>query len=116
RIAVVARTDAIGTSGAPNHQPQRPDPATVSAIQPASRMRQTQDWHSCTRLIEDLGKYPLAEKVGLIFAACRMIRDIEPYLQNVRGWHPIAFHCRTEDCLWVFGNSDEDICFAAGRF
>jgi len=46
-------------------------------------MRQTRAGHSCTCLIENLGKYPFAKEIGLIFAACRVIRDVEPHLQNI---------------------------------
>src|SRR5260370_15792111 len=95
RIAVVAPMDVIGTDPATNHRRERPDPATASEIQPASRMRQTRDWHSCMCLIDDLREYPFAEEVCLSFTTCRLIRDIEPHFHNSHAPDTRAFHSGT---------------------
>jgi hypothetical protein len=66
--------------------------------------------------IENLGKYPFTEEIGLIFAARRMVRNIKPHLQDIADRYAIAFHGRAENGLRVLWNSHEHICLAAGRF
>ena len=79
-------------------------------------MRQTRDWHSFTCLIENFGKYPFAKEIGLISAACWVIRDVQPHLQNIAGRNTVAFDGRAEDCFWVLGNSHEYIRFTTADF
>ncbi len=67
-------------------------------------------------LIEHLGKHPLTKEISLSFAACRLIGDIEPHMQNIASRYAFALHGRAENCLWVFGNSHEHICFATNSF
>ena len=54
--------------------------------------------------------------LGLIFAARRVIRDVQSHLQNIANRYTVTFDSGPEDCFGVLGNSQEHIRFATGRF
>ena len=65
---------------------------------------------------ENLRKHPLMENIGLIFPARRMIRDIEPNLQNIGGRDTVALYCCAEHSFRISRNSDEYVWLLTGDF
>ena len=81
-----------------------------------SNRRALAERSSALGLIENLGEYPFAKEIGLIFAARRVIRDIQPHMQNIANRYTVMFDSGAEDCFGVLGHSQEHIRFATGRF